>query len=104
MYESDAQKRVSIPIIDGEVDSVNVGVTDDKLAVVVDTGEVNAAYTADEVRELAKAIKSTSDQHWDSDNDELVAYIRDLADVVDGQLTEAQFKETWSEMEFEGEL
>jgi len=48
IYESDLQDSVSSKIIDGEVSSLNLSITDNELAVIVDIGETNAAYTADE--------------------------------------------------------
>jgi hypothetical protein len=95
MYESDLQDAVSSKIIDGEVPSLNLSITDNELAVIVDIGEMDAAYTADEARELSDHLKSISDQRWDVDNDEIVEYLRDLADVVDNEKSAEEVEEKW---------
>lgn len=97
VYESDAQDAVSTPIIDGDVDELSVAITDDELAVIVDIGDKDAAYTADEARELAKSLKCVSDQRWEGDNDVVVEYIRDLADVVDNDATVKEVREKWND-------
>lgn len=106
MYESDLQSAVSEAIIDGEVASISLGVTDNERCVVVDIGEEIAYYTADEARELAKSLKCVSDQRWGGDNDDVVEYIRDLADVVDDPGSEAaqRVAEKWNDRELNTEL
>ena len=95
MYESDLQDEVSSSIIDGEVSSLNLSITDNEFAVIVDIGESDAAYTADEARELARSLKSISDQRWDVKNDDIVEYLRDLADVVDNEKSVNEVEEEW---------
>jgi len=99
MYESDIQSKVSSAIINGEVESVTLGVTDNERCVVVDTGDDDAYYTAEEARELAQSLKCVSDQRWDGDNDNVVEYIRDLADVVDAPGSEKakEVAEKWQD-------
>ena len=99
MYESDLQDGVSSSIIDGEVSSLNLSITDNEFAVIVDIGETDAAYTADEARELARSLKSISDQRWDVENDDIVEYLRDLADVVDNEKSVDEVEEKWESRE-----
>jgi RIO-like serine/threonine protein kinase len=99
MYESDLQSSVSSNIIDGDVSSLNLSITDSELAVIVDIGEIDAAYTADEARELARDLKSISDQRWDVNNDDIVEYLRDLADVVDNEKSVSEVEEKWEDRE-----
>jgi hypothetical protein len=107
MYESDLQSEVSNAIIDGEVASITLGVTDNERCVVVDIGaENNAYYTAEEARELAQSLKCVSDQRWEGDNDDVVEYIRDLADVVDDPSSEAaeRVAEKWQDRDLDTTL
>lgn len=104
MYESEIQKGVSIPIIDGEVDSLKLAITDNENAVIVDIGEKDAAYTADEARELAKSLKCVSDQRWEGNNDDLVEYIHDLADIVDSDKSVQSVADKWEDREIHNTL
>jgi hypothetical protein len=105
MYESESQKRVSHPIIAGEADRIHLGVTDNFRAVTVqiDNGE-EAAYTAEEARELADSLKTVSDERWEGDNDDTVEYLRDLAAVVDREKDPADVAEKWEGVELDTEL
>jgi hypothetical protein len=104
MYESDIQSNVSESIIDGEVEEVDIAITDSELCVVVNIGDEDAAYTADEARELAQSLKCVSDQRWDGDNDDVVEYIRDLADVVDGDKGGGEVRKKWQDREIDNSL
>lgn len=97
MYESDAQEAVSDPIVNGEVDELKLAITDNELAVIVSIENKNAAYTAQEARRLAKGLKYASDEKWNEDNDTIVEYIRDLADVVDSEATVEEVREKWND-------
>ena len=87
MYETDIQSNVSHQIIDGKVDSLKLAITDNERAVIVNIGDADAAYTAEEARDLAQALKCVSDQRWEGDNNMIIEYLRDLADVVDNKKT-----------------
>ena len=104
MYESDIQSEVSSAVITGEVDSLTVKVTDNERVVIIDIGNRDAAYTADEARKFAQNLKCVSDQRWGSDNDRLIEYIRDLADLVDGYKSEKEIEEKWSDREVDSSL
>jgi hypothetical protein len=104
MYESDIQSAVSEAIIDGEVDRVDLGISDSENIVIVGIGGRDAAYTADEARELAQSLKCVSDQRWEGDNDDVVEYIRDLADVVDTDKAAEEVKEKWAGKELDPTL
>jgi hypothetical protein len=97
MYESDSQIAVSDAIIDQRADSLTVGITDNERAVIVEVNGKNAAFTADEARELAKAIDTTSHQRWTERADAAVKYIRDLAAVVDGDKVADEVEDAWQD-------
>jgi hypothetical protein len=52
---------------------------------MIDVGNDTAVYTADEARQLATAIESASNKKWERNVEELVEYIRDIADVADNK-------------------
>jgi chromosome condensin MukBEF complex kleisin-like MukF subunit len=84
MKESDFQIKMRKTIAENEAAGLEVRLTDNRRAVVVEIGEINAAYTADEARSLAQAIEQAADQRsWERNVTAMVEYIRDLADVVD---------------------
>lgn len=96
MKETKSQTVVTEGIIKKQTTDVMAGVTDNELAVVVRVEEVEAAYTAKEARDLAQSIKQASmQQKWDADTENIVAYLHDLADLVDNDMTESQVKEKW---------
>jgi len=99
MYENEFQTDVSREIIDQKADSMTVGVTENENAVIVEANEKNAAFTADEARELAEAIQCTSDQRWDESADAAVEYIHNLADLVDGEVSAEKIEEMWEQKE-----
>lgn len=69
--------------------------TDNEPAVIVDIAGIDAAYTANKARELANSLKSISDQRWDVDNDMIVEYLHELADVVDNEKSVDEVEEKW---------
>ena len=97
MYESEFQTKVSSEIIDQKADSLTVGVTDNGNAVVVQVNGKDAAYTADEARELAQALKTTSEQRWTESADDAVEYILDLADLVDSDKGVEEVEGAWQD-------
>ena len=97
MYESEIQSDVSDAIIDGDVPNLKLGVTDNERCVIVEIDDGDAAYTADEARELAQSLKCVSDQRWEGDNDEIVEYIRDLAAVVDSDKSAEEISDKWAD-------
>lgn len=99
MYENGFQTDVSREIIDQKADSMTVGVTENENAVIVEANEKNAAFTADEARELAESIQCTSDQRWAESADEAVEYLHDLADLVDGEVSAEEIEEMWEQKE-----
>jgi hypothetical protein len=96
MYESDIQSAVSEQVIDGEVDSLNVCLTDNDNAIIINIGYDDAAYTADEAREFAESLETVSDEQWNRDNDDIVEYIRDLADIVDNERKVIDVARKWA--------
>jgi len=104
MYESDFQSAVSNAIMDGEVNRLSLGITDNERCVVVNIGDRDAAYTADEARHLADSIDQLAGREWDSDPSDVIEYIRDLADVVDGDKVAEEIEEKWADRELDQSL
>lgn len=95
MYESESQRVVSGSIVQQQVDTMSASVSDNELTVLVRAGGVEAAYTAEETRELAESIKLTAEQRWSHSADEMVEYLKRLADVVDGNVSAEEVREKW---------
>jgi hypothetical protein len=106
MYESDLQKAVSRAIIEKKVSEIVAGISDNERVVMIQTDDedLEAAYTADEAREMANALRCVSGQRWETDHSDMVEYIRDLADVVDNDLTTDEFREKWDGRDIRTEL
>lgn len=100
MEESEIQKQVSDAIIKREDDSASVSLTDNERCVVIDLGDVDSLYTAEEARHLAAVIDQnairTDNEKWDEHPTELVMYLYDLADVVDGIIDAETVEKKWS--------
>jgi hypothetical protein len=99
VYESDAQKRISKAIVGQDSSRLSVGLTENHRAVVVEVNDQDAAYTADEARELAQSLEVTSDQRWEESADEAVEYIRQMADVVERPEDADEIDDVWREFE-----
>lgn len=102
MYETDIQKRVSVPIMDKEVDKIRATLTENHGTVIIEVqhndGRIrDAAYTAEETRKLAQAIEVISGQRWDVSNRRLILYLEELADVVDGNKDPEEVKQQWND-------
>lgn len=96
MKYSDAQMRVKDEVICENPADVTAGVTDNEMAVIIQAGEYDAAYTADEAREFANGIQCCHDQRgWGDDVEDVVEYIHDLADLVDDLKTAEEVSEKW---------
>lgn len=104
MYESDIQSAVSNAIMDGEVDRLSLGVTDNENCIVVNIANRDAAYTADEARHLADSIDQLAGRDWESDPSDVVDYIRDLADVVDNDKAVKEIEEKWADRQLDTSL
>jgi hypothetical protein len=85
MYESGFQTEVSAAIIQHEEEEVKVSISDSENIIFVEIGRKDAAYTADEARELAQNIEHNARQRWDEIPSDLIEYINELADVLDGK-------------------
>jgi hypothetical protein len=97
MHESDFQSAVSNAILNRQTEGLTAGLTDNEMAVIIEAGGHNAAFTADEARDLANGIESESTQKWDENTEAIVAYLRDLADIVDGDKAVEEVKHLWKD-------
>lgn len=98
VYESDAQNKLADLLIQEEPETLTASLTDNEMAVVVEVGQYDAAYTADEARELARDMKCCYDQRgWGNEIPSAVSYLRDLADIVDGKKTAEDVKQSWED-------
>lgn len=90
MYETDIQTVMTDKILNQEVDNLTVCVTENDNAIVIQCKEeqVDAAYTADEARELANALEQEAEKNWDIVPHPILFYIRDVADFIDGKIEE----------------
>ena len=85
MYETDSQERVTTAILEKQTGEITTKLTENQLSVIIELelGQKNAAYTADEARELSAAINNHAFQRWTDTPEELIEHIRTLANVVD---------------------
>jgi PHD/YefM family antitoxin component YafN of YafNO toxin-antitoxin module len=97
MYESESQRIVSGSIVQQQVEKMAASVSDNEMTILVTAGGVEAAYTAQEARELADTIELTAEQRWSHPADDIVEYLKELADVVDGKKEAEAVMEKWGE-------
>jgi hypothetical protein len=96
VYESDAQERVADVVITENPADVTAAISDNELAVILQAGEFDAAYTAEEAREFTRSMLSIYHQRgWGEDMIPAADYIQDLADVVDDLTTVEVVEEKW---------
>lgn len=96
MRNTEAQEIVTDRIIAEDPEKIVTGLTDNEMAVIVAAGEYDAAYTANEARQLANGILSAFHQRgWGENREPIAEYIHDLADVVDGDKVAEDVKEKW---------
>lgn len=94
--ESPFQVFVTNHLLNEQHGKFVVDLTEKHLAVLITAGDHEAAYTADEARQLADAIEQETDDHLHSDRFEVLAeYIRDVADVVDRKRTYDAIEAKW---------
>lgn len=97
MAENDFQLAMNEQLRNGHVDHVQVRFTENQRAVVLQLGDRDAAYTADELREVADGILSYAYQEgWDETPDDLAECLEACADVVDGVRDPDAVREEWS--------
>jgi hypothetical protein len=95
--ESGFQKQMSNAILENEANGLTLRLTENKQCIIAEIGDMDSLYTADEARDLAMGIWqiATVYDEWDQQSDGLVAYLRELADVVDGNKTAEELSEEW---------
>jgi hypothetical protein len=96
METSDFQQRVINAILQREVEEITAALTDNENAVIVTAGEHDAAFTADEARKLAETI-SVESEDWDRNVEDVVVYLQNLADIVDGEKSVEEIKHMWKD-------
>jgi len=97
MDNSVSQKKIRDLIFNQSVDEITVSISDSELNVVIEADGHDAAYTADEARDLATNILSVHHQQGWGQNIELTAdYICDFADVADNNLSSEEVKQKWN--------
>jgi hypothetical protein len=85
MYESDPQKRIASLLIDENPPVPTATLSSNKTAVVVEVEDLDAAYTANEARDLALSMEQHYEQRnrGSSDHEKAIEKIRTAADIVD---------------------
>lgn len=97
MDKSDSQEKIEDEIINQDIGELTVSISDSELMIILKTNEYDAAYTADEARELAKGLLSTYHQRGLGKNIVPTAYyIYDLADVVDNRASVEDVEQKWA--------
>lgn len=79
MQENEYQKRIAELIEQNKANSLKATLTESHEAVIVQIGEYDAAYTADEALALADFLEEA----YDSDVSDAAEYIRKMAHIVD---------------------
>lgn len=84
MHANDSQKAVSDQIFEQQAQGMRVRLTENGWGIIIEIGEHEAAYTAEEAREQAHAIEGAAAQRgWNMEVGPIVDYIRDLSAVLD---------------------
>lgn len=79
MKENEYQERIAQLIAHNKANSLKATLTESHEAVVVQIGEHDAAYTADEALQLADFLEES----YDRDVSDAAEYIRKLSHIVD---------------------
>lgn len=88
MNKSDHQKELENRIIDENPDDFDVELSNNNFTIIIETDDIDAAYTAEEARHLVQGMLSTYHQRsWGENVVPTADYICDLADVVDNNIS-----------------
>jgi len=94
--ETEFQRAVQDALRDQQTGEVTVGVTDNERAVVMKINEIDAAFTADEARNVADEIRNRAiGTNWPSIPTDFRDYVHDVADVVDGKKSVEEIESDW---------
>jgi hypothetical protein len=93
MKETERQQYVTESILRQETDNIKATVTKQGFSVIITAGDEEAAYEADQARELAEAM--SEEDGFERDTTPLENYIYDLADVVENKMTKKELQEKW---------
>lgn len=100
IYEANTefQRAVQEALRDQRTGEVTVGVTDNERAVIMEIGEIDAAFTANEARNVADEIRSRAiGTNWEYVPRDFRDYVHEIADVVDGEKTVEEVEMAWED-------
>lgn len=90
------QREVQEALREQRTNEVTVGVTDNERAVVMEIGDIDAAFTADEARSVADELRNRAiGTNWESIPNDFRDYVHDIADVVDGEKSVEEVETEW---------
>jgi hypothetical protein len=91
--ELTSQESLEAEIIQGNVDNIVLDVTETQNTVKIMANGVEALYMPEEARGFADRMEELSREVWETtDNEQVIEFARDLADVVDGNVTKDEVK------------
>jgi hypothetical protein len=98
--ETEFQRAVQDALRDQRTGEVTVGVTDNERAVIMEIGDIDAAFTANEARSVADEIHSRAiGTNWEQVPTGFRDYVHDLADVVDSEKSVEEVEAEWGDGE-----
>lgn len=98
IYEANTefQRAIQDALRDQRTGEVTVRVTDNELAVIMEIGEIDAAFTAEEARNVADEIRNRAiGTNWESIPNDFRDHVHDVADVVDGEKSVEEVEALW---------
>jgi hypothetical protein len=97
MKETERQQYVTKSILNQETGQIKATTTESGFTVIITAGGEEAAYEADQARELADAIEE--EDGFEEDPTPLANYIRELADVVENSITKQELQDEWEDVD-----
>lgn len=91
------QEKVSDILIRQEYSKIDISVTDNRRAVIIELPGSDAAYTANETRRLANSIDQFSHTK-DQTPQNLIVYLHQMAALVEGNIQIDNIKSEWTEL------
>ena len=94
--ETEFQRAVQEALRDQQTDKMTVEVTDNERAVIMKIGDIDAAFTAAEARNVADEIHSRAiGTNWEQVPTDFRDYVHDVSDVVDGEKSFEEVEAAW---------